>query len=119
SWGFTTATPVPKPLADAIQLVHEQGRGGLGALVVFAAGNDDRLLGAGELEAVPGVTTVGAVNNFDEVAQFSNHGPSLAVVAPTGTLSTDISGSDGDNPGDYIASFGGTSSACPIVAGIF
>jgi MYXO-CTERM domain-containing protein len=119
SWGFTQATPVPRPLADAIQLVHDQGRNGLGTIVVFAAGNDDRLLGSDELEALPGVTTVGAVNNFGEAAQFSNFGPSVAVVAPTGTLSTDISGPDGEDPGDYIGSFGGTSSACPIVAGIF
>ncbi len=119
SWGFKDPTPVPQPLADAITLVHEQGRGGLGALVVFAAGNDARALGADELEAVPGITTVGAVNNFGEVAQFSNSGAAVAVVAPTGTLSTDISGADGDDPGDYVASFGGTSSACPIVAGIF
>jgi MYXO-CTERM domain-containing protein len=119
SWGFTTATTVPQPLADAIALVHQQGRNGLGTLVVFAAGNDDRLLGPDELEALPGVTTVGAVDNFAEVAQFSNHGPPLAVVAPLGTLSTDISGSDGENAGDYLSNFGGTSSACPIVAGIF
>jgi serine protease len=118
SWGFTTATPVPQPLADAIQLVHDQGRNGLGTLVVFAAGNDDRLLGSDELEALPTVFTVGAVNNFGEAAQFSNRGP-ISVVAPTGTLSTDVSGPDGESAGDYIASFGGTSSACPIVAGIF
>jgi serine protease len=119
SWGFVDPMPVPQALADAIQAVHTQGRSGLGALVVFAAGNNNRALGAGELEATPGVTTVGAVDNFGEVAQFSNYGPSLAVVAPTGTLTTDITGPDGNDPGDYTASFSGTSSACPIVAGIF
>jgi serine protease len=119
SWGFTTATPVPQPVADAITMVHDQGRGGLGTLVVFAAGNNNRSLGTDELEAVPGVTTVGAVDNFDELAQFSNYGPPLDVVSPLGTLTTDISGADGDDPGDYTSTFGGTSSACPIVAGIF
>jgi subtilisin family serine protease len=98
--------------------VHTQGRGGLGTLVVFAAGNDDRPLGADELEALPGVINVGAVNNFGELAQFSNSGPSLDVVAPVGTSTTDISGPDGSDPGDYTTSFGGTSSACPLVAGI-
>ena len=118
SWGFKDPTPVPQPLADAIGQVYDHGRGGLGALVVFAAGNDSRLLGADELNAVRGVITVGAVNNFGELAQFSNFGPSVAVVAPTGTSTTDISGPDGSDPGDYTSSFGGTSSACPIVAGV-
>lgn len=119
SWGFVDAIPVPQPLADAIQTVREKGRSGRGALVVFAAGNDNRELGDDELNAVPGVVTVGAVNNFGEVTQFSNSGASVDVVAPTGTLTTDVSGADGDDPGDYLASFGGTSSACPLVAGIF
>jgi len=118
SWGFKTSTPVPTALAEAISQVYDQGRGGLGGLVVFAAGNDSRLLGGDELNAVRGVITVGAVNNFGELAQFSNFGPSVAVVAPTGTSTTDISGSDGSDPGDYTSSFGGTSSACPIVAGV-
>ncbi len=118
SWGFTEAIPVPEMLKAAITAVHTDGRGGLGALVVFAAGNDDRLLLDDELNAVPGVITVGAVNNFGEVAQFSNYGPSVAVVAPLGTLSTDISGADGQDPTDYTSLFGGTSSACPIVAGV-
>src|SRR5690606_7127185 len=42
----------------------------------------------------------------------------LAVVAPTGTLTTDIRGAGGDDPGDYTSLFGGTSSACPVVAGV-
>ncbi len=119
SWGFTEAIAVPEMLKDAIATVRRDGRGGLGMLVVFAAGNDDRELLDEELNAVPGVITVGAVNNFGEVAQFSNFGKSVAVVAPLGTLTTDISGADGSDPGDYTSLFGGTSSACPLVAGLF
>lgn len=118
SWGFVEAIPVPTMLKDAIETVHRDGRGGLGTLVVFAAGNDDRALLDDELNAVPGVITVGAVNNFGEVAQFSNFGPSVDLVAPLGTLSTDITGADGSDPTDYTSTFGGTSSACPIVAGV-
>ena len=39
-------------------------------------------------------------------------------MAPTGTLTTDISGPGGEDPGDYTSLFGGTSSACPVAAGI-
>ncbi len=118
SWGFTTGIPAPGPLVDVLNMVQTQGHGGTGALVVFAAGNDSRTIGADELEAIPGLVTVGAINTFDEAANFSNMGQCLALVAPTGTLTTDIAGADGADPGDTTDRFGGTSSACPIVAGI-
>jgi serine protease len=118
SWGFTTAMPVPQPLADIITELATHGRDGKGALVLFAAGNDDRDIGDDELQAVDGVFCVGAINNFDESTPFTNRGNSLDAVVPTGTVTTDISGADGDDPGDYTSLFGGTSSACPVAAGI-
>jgi MYXO-CTERM domain-containing protein len=118
SWGYTEHTPVSAMLADAINNVFDHGRGGKGALVIFAAGNDDRVLKADELEAVRGVLCIGAINNFDEQAPFTNSGKALDLVAPTGTLTTDISGAAGEDPGDYTDHFGGTSSACPVAAGI-
>ena len=118
SWGFTTSVPAPGPLVDVLNMVQTQGHGGVGALIVFAAGNDARTLQSYELEATPGLVTVGATNEFDEAASFSNMGDCLALVAPTGTLTLDIAGADGEDPGDTTARFGGTSSACPIVAGV-
>jgi MYXO-CTERM domain-containing protein len=118
SWGFVDPMPAPSALADAIDNVAKNGRGGKGAIVVFAAGNDDRELGDDEMEALPGVVCVGAINNFDESTPFTNRGNAVDVVAPTGTLTTDLSGAAGDDPGDYTSNFGGTSSACPVVAGI-
>lgn len=118
SWGFVDAIPVPGVLADAIEEVATEGRGGRGAVVVFAAGNDSRAIGDDELLAVEGVIGVGAVNNLGELTQFSNTGRSVDVVAPTGSVSTDISGADGDDDGDVTVRFGGTSSACPLVAGV-
>ncbi len=118
SWGFEAGAPAPLALVREIEMVMTSGRGGRGALVVFAAGNDASVIGDGELQAIPGVLTVGAINTFDEAASFSNSGASVAMVAPTGTLTTDVAGSEGGAPGDVTTSFGGTSSACPIVAGV-
>ncbi len=118
SWGFVEAIPVPGVLADAIEEVAQNGRGGRGAVVVFAAGNDSRPINDDELLAVEGVIGVGAVNNLGELTQFSNTGASVDVVAPTGSVTTDISGADGEDPGDVTIRFGGTSSACPLVAGV-
>jgi len=118
SWGFVDAIPVPQALADAIVDVQQNGRGGRGAVVAFASGNDNREVGDDELLAVPGVLGVGAVNNLGELTQYSNRGRAVDVVAPTGTTTTDIAGADGASDGDVTTSFGGTSSACPIVAGL-
>lgn len=118
SWGFTQPIPVPGPLRAILERLLQEGRDGAGTVIVFAAGNDNRAIGPDELQAVPGVIGVGATNNFDEATPFSNRGRAVDVVAPTGTLAPDISGSDGQSDGDYTNFFGGTSSACPIVAGI-
>lgn len=118
SWGFAEAIPVPSPLARVVQAAFDEGRGGKGALVVFAAGNDDRLLGDDELTAVRGVLNVGAIRNRDEATSFTNRGRSVDLCAPTGTVTTDIVGPDGNDPGDYSSLFGGTSSAAPVVAGV-
>ena len=118
SWGFVDHVVVPQPLADAINQVFDNGRGGKGALVVFAAGNDGREIGDDELEAVRGVLCISAVNNYDEATQFTNFGAAVDLAAPAGTVTTDISGPEGSEAGDYTTGFGGTSSACPVVSGI-
>lgn len=118
SWGFADETPVPSLLADAIENVFDNGRGGLGTMVLFAMGNDNREVADNELQAVRGVLAIGAINNFDDKTPFTNSGNCTDLVAPTGTLSTDIAGSMGYDPGDYTTLFGGTSSACPVAAGI-
>ena len=118
SWGFVDAIPVPAVLSAAIVHVQQNGRRGLGAVVVFASGNDNREVADDELLAVPGVIGVGAVNNLGELTQFSNRGRAVDIVAPTGTVATDISGPGGDSDGDVTFRFGGTSSAAPLVSGI-
>lgn len=118
SWGFRDPIAVP-PMLEAILLeVMREGRGGLGGVVVFAIGNESREVGPHELQAVEGVIAVGGTNNFDEAVQFSNEGDAVDLVAPTGTSTTDVTGADGAHESDYTSLFGGTSSSCPIVAGV-
>lgn len=118
SWGFEAGAPAPLALVRELETLMTEGRAGRGVLVVFAAGNDASVIGPDELQAVPGILTVGAINTFDEAASFSNSGECVAMTAPTGTLTTDISGAEGGAAGDVTTMFGGTSSACPIVAGV-
>ncbi|WP_437776780.1 S8 family peptidase [Sorangium sp. So ce1097] len=118
SWGYAEPMPVPRVVEAAINRLFEAGRDGKGALVLFAAGNDDREIGDDELQAVRGVLTVGAVNHLEEETSFTNRGSAVDLVAPTGTLTTDIAGREGDDPTDYTSLFGGTSSACPVAAGV-
>ncbi len=118
SWGFVDHFPVPNTLARAIRTLIEDGRDGLGAVVLFAVGNDSREVKSDELYGIEGVVAVGAINAFDELASFSNSGKPVDLVAPAGTLTTDIAGPDGADEGDYTGLFGGTSSACPVAAGV-
>lgn len=118
SWGFSDAIPVPQAIEDAINNVFDTGRGGLGALVLFAAGNDDREIENNELQAVRGVLGIGAINNLDSETSFTNYGDAVDLVAPTGTLTADIAGADGYHGTEYTSNFGGTSSACPVAAGV-
>ncbi len=117
SWGFGPTVPAPAELVTAITTVLRDGREGKGTVVVFASGNDDGVIGADQVAAIPGVIAVGSVNLFDQLTPYSNRGPSLALVAPAGTVTLDPTGAEGQDPGDTTDSFGGTSSACPIVAG--
>jgi subtilisin family serine protease len=53
-----------------------------GVLVVVAAGNHGRDLGADELAGIAGLVIVGATDTHDERAPFSNWGAALSLAAP-------------------------------------
>ncbi|MET0287293.1 MAG: S8 family serine peptidase [Polyangiales bacterium] len=118
SWGYVDPGPVEQPLAQAVTRLTQQGYGGRGALVVFAAGNENRPIEDDELLAFPGVLAVSALNRYDEATPFVNQGNAIDISAHAGTLTTDIAGAEGASRTDYTDTFGGTSSACPVVAGI-
>ncbi|MEL6943783.1 MAG: S8/S53 family peptidase, partial [Bacteroidota bacterium] len=131
SWGFRggtqfNPTPVcndPHPaLTAAINDAATNGRGGLGCVVIFAAGNEN-----GTCVTYPGnlpsVVAVGAISPRGNRSSYSNQGSALDVVAPSsdgvfGVRTTDREGSAGYGSGNYTNTFGGTSAACPAVAGV-
>jgi len=136
SWGPYDGSGVYGPGVLARQALvdaAEQGRGGLGTITIFAAGNgkgvDDNSNYDGYANARH-VIAVGAVDNTGKSSYYSEPGANILVCAPSnggslGIFTTDVTGSGGYNPGagqpsnkDYTNSFGGTSSASPLTAGV-
>jgi subtilisin family serine protease len=74
----------------------------------------------------PEALAIGASSDQDCRSDYSQFGPELDFVAPSSggllnrqIFTTDLTGAEGYNPnGDYTATFGGTSSATPLAAGI-
>lgn len=139
SWG---GGPASDAITAAIQRAITQGRGGLGAVLVFGAGNySERTAGqyanvvypASLAFALP-LFSVGAINRYGDPADYTPRASfftSITVVAPSGhvtgrctgdVVTTDRWGDRGcqDGPnGDvnFTRSFSGTSAAAPQVAG--
>jgi subtilisin family serine protease len=122
SWGGGPASDV---ITEAINEARERGRGGKGAVVVFAAGNSQAPVDfPGNLS---GVLTVGASNQWDERKTTtskdgetwwgSNYGNALDLLAPGVRIkTTDIRGARGYDKTLVTERFNGTSSATPHVA---
>ena len=129
---------------DAISNALQYGRNGLGTIVVFSSGNDNTSVGY-PANSNPDILAVGAVDRcgirsgrIDIVPNScdpwcvncqpgSCFGPELDVVGPGTSVSTtdrqgvlgyNSNGSGDYNNGDYTNGFGGTSAACPFVAGV-
>ena len=128
SWGLgSSALIVDEAIDDALTY----GRNGKGCVVVFATGNSNTSVAYPA--SLSNVIAVGAISpcgerkspsSCDGQNWGSNYGQTLDVVAPgVLTPTTDIQGSAGYNTasytaGDYFSGFGGTSAACPHVAGV-
>lgn len=124
SWGGGSSSST---INNAISGAVTSGRGGLGAPVLFAAGNDN---GANSYPAtVTNTISVIAMsmcyerknpNSCDgETWWGSNYGTGADIAAPGVKIATcDISGSAGYVSGDYTGTFNGTSSATPNAAGV-
>ena len=130
SWGYNSSYYIEQAICAAL----DSGRNEKGCVVVFSSGNsggavsfpahsDPRIL------AVGGINYAGRRMGTDSLGiDYSDHlttpkiscyGEELDVVAPTLNIyTTDISGSDGYSFDNYYDGFGGTSAACPQVAGV-
>jgi len=111
SWGYTTSIPAPQPLADVIHRAATEPRDGLGALVIFAAGNDDREIVDDELQALNDVLCVSATDSYGQPTAYTNFGSSVDVAAPSATVTIAPNN-------EVITNFGGTSGAAPVVSGL-
>lgn len=141
SWG---GGPVSAQINTAINNAVQNGRGGLGTVVLFSVGNDNANIGFPSTN--PNVIAVGASSPCDtrkrssniqgqlnpgvqpdpegtscdgEAWWGSNFGTGLDVLAPGVLISTtDNTGWNGFEIGDYNDHFNGSSAACPNAAGV-
>lgn len=128
SWSAGESTAIQQ----AIEAAASTGRNGKGCPVVCATGDD-----GGNKVAFPAnlnaAIAVGASTDQGTLAGYSNFGEAITIVAPShggsrGVFTTDVSmpnrgfnpGSDDDGGADglYTNSFGGTSAAAAIAAGV-
>jgi len=142
SWGADDdgkTITAPGPLMKAaLDTALSQGRGGLGTIFVWSAGNggneQDNANNDGYANH-PGTIAVGALNDLGHRADYSEPGACLIVSAPSGndksrspgSFTTDLLGERGYNRTnvesdiaeiDYTSTFNGTSSAAPLVSGV-
>jgi len=117
SWGGGSPSSV---ITNAINSAVNQGRDGLGCVVLFSTGNDENSTVSYPAN-LSNVIAVGATSKNDIRESYSNYGSALDVVAPGGdknVYTTDIVGSAGYSTSDYASNFDGTSAACPHAAGV-
>lgn len=123
SWGFgadCSGIPAYDTFRDMFNYAEDYGRGGLGAAVVFAAGNAGCDIDADGMLNHRKIVVVAALESTDTRAAYSNYGDVVDIAAPTALLTTDIAGGYGNYGGDdaYADGFSGTSGATPVVAGV-
>ena len=122
SWGGGS---VSSYIESAIDYARSEGRNGKGTIVVFAAGNNyPNPSNVAFPASYSGTIAVGAVDRYGTICSYSQRGPALDLVAPSnqiysiGEIYTTCKTNTGNVNNNYTSSFGGTSAACPQVAGV-
>ncbi|HND55666.1 MAG TPA: S8 family serine peptidase, partial [Pirellulaceae bacterium] len=108
--------------------LYNHSSGNLYAIATLTGANPPRTAGVSFPANLSSTIAVGASTDWDYRANYSQFGAEVDIVAPSnggfaGIVTTDRTGADGYNTtpgtaGDYTNSFGGTSSATPLAAGI-
>jgi hypothetical protein len=137
SWGYPVGTPRTDVIEDAIRHVAATGRGGKGSIILFAMNNidqDDCKGDSPDISSLESVIAVSGSSDQDKKVRSTAWGDCMEFLSPTyesgraHITTTDLMGSKGYNNDrsktdlpnkDYTNSFGGTSAATPISAGIF
>ncbi len=143
----TYFVPIPDATRYAIEYAINEGRGGKGCVIVWAAGNGRENVEFDGYASNQNVIAVAASNDTDRRSVYSDFGKNIWCCFPSGDFgysllnhpepitagiwTTDRMGEMGYNPGSsftrwgigdkdgaFTASFGGTSSSTPGVAGI-
>lgn len=133
--------PLPDNTRLAINHAVTTGRSGRGCVILWAAGNGNESVDNDGYAAYEKVIAVAACNDTGRRSVYSDFGNAVWCAFPSndarvegadppltpGIWTTDRTGKDGYNPGnltmgdlggDYVNSFGGTSSAAPGMAGV-
>ena len=146
SWGPADnygAEDMSQTLKDLVSNLATTGRNGKGILILFAAGNGNESIDASNTKdgfaGNPNVFAIGATKADGKRCSYSDYGNSLDFMVPSsdynsnytkqydGIWTIDNMGKDGyntgkaslgDSQGNYTNDFSGTSSACPLAAGI-
>ena len=92
--------------SSIISLLRESG-----IATVIAAGNEGNRQGIGSPACVPSAVSVGASDDQDNIATFSNISEHVTLVAPGSSIKSSVPGG--------TAVYSGTSMAAPLVAGTF
>jgi subtilisin family serine protease len=135
SWG--RRSPLTIAVRRAFDHATDTGRGGKGCVILFAAHNYNEPVNLWGEASYDRTIAVAACNDHDVRSIYSNFGPEVNICAPsndtvpghTAIFTTDRMGNAGYNPPssgvdpagaavNYTGTFGGTSSACPLAAGI-
>ena len=125
SWGADQQGEYDSSIAQAVLDARTLGRGGKGCPVIFASGNsNNQFSGVTFPGNLPGVVTVGAIDSYGGIYNYSSRGVEMDLVAPSGgnglgvVWTTDRMGVNGYEGGNYTNTFSGTSAACPQVSGV-
>lgn len=130
----TLMVDLPDHTRLAMDYAVDHGRSGKGCIITFAAGNGNEDIRYDGYASYQKVIAVAACNDTGKRSVYSDYGSSVWCAFPSndigyapfshpapltsGIYTTDRLGAAGYNPaGDYTGNFGGTSSACPGVAG--